>query len=61
MLAEAIGSQVGLEIPKHDAIVVAATHHLLHVRHKCSAVDGTAVAAKGAFQSGVDGHGGERE
>jgi hypothetical protein len=56
MLTEAICSQVCLEVPKHDTVVVASTHHLFHIGKKCSAVDGGAVATKRAFKSGVDGH-----
>ena len=58
VLTEAISPQICLEVPKHDAIVIAAAHHLLHIGEKCCAVDGAAVTTKGALERGVDGHGG---
>ena len=57
VLTEAISSQICLEVPKHDAIVIAAAHHLLHVGEKCCAVDSAAVTTKGALERWVDGHG----
>ena len=57
VLTEAISPQICLEVPKHDTIVIATAHHLLHIGEKHSAVNGTAVAAKGALERGVNRHG----